>query len=257
MVSLVMISRTGRGSSIEPMSENGFRSGGHARKRSLLVTSPHSTLSPSTTGTWRMRRLPSSRAAVETLSSGPTVATSRLIQSATSTVRSSAERGGFYMAAPVQATAKPMDEETMRRLNRRPPKGNEGVGRTLNGLLSYTVEHFKREEQLFAKTGYSESAAHTKEHQNLCKQVADPREAQPDPLDATSSLASRSWRSRDTAATRSWNWVGSGLDSTVGRRVGEFAVPRFHTVGWGSQISSVGDHECRRPGITTCRSARE
>jgi hemerythrin len=75
------------------------------------------------------------------------------------------------MAAPVQATAKPMDEKTMRRLNRRPPKGNEGMGRTLDGLVSYTVEHFKREEQLFAKTGYSESAAHTTEHQNVCEQV--------------------------------------------------------------------------------------
>jgi len=52
-------------------------------------------------------------------------------------------------------------------------KGKEGVGKTLDSLVSYTVEHFKREEQFFAKTSYSESAAHIAEHQKLCKQVAD------------------------------------------------------------------------------------
>ena len=52
-------------------------------------------------------------------------------------------------------------------------KGKEGVGKTLDSLVAYTVEHFKREEQLFAKTLYSESAAHTAEHQKLCKQVGE------------------------------------------------------------------------------------
>lgn len=52
-------------------------------------------------------------------------------------------------------------------------KGKEATGKTLDGLVSYTVDHFKREEQYFAKTGYSESAAHTAEHQALCKQVAE------------------------------------------------------------------------------------
>jgi hemerythrin-like metal-binding protein len=50
-------------------------------------------------------------------------------------------------------------------------KGNDALGKILDGLINYTVFHFKNEEQLFAKTGYPASEGHKKEHEDLTKQV--------------------------------------------------------------------------------------
>lgn len=50
-------------------------------------------------------------------------------------------------------------------------QGKDALGKILDGLIAYTVEHFKREEQFFAQTGYSEAAAHKAIHEDLCKQV--------------------------------------------------------------------------------------
>ena len=43
----------------------------------------------------------------------------------------------------------------------------------LGELLKYTKRHFSYEETLFAKTGYADSAAHKKEHDDLIKQVLE------------------------------------------------------------------------------------
>ena len=50
-------------------------------------------------------------------------------------------------------------------------KGRDALGKILDGLVAYTVEHFKREEQLFAQTGYPDAAAHKAQHEDLCKQA--------------------------------------------------------------------------------------
>jgi hemerythrin-like metal-binding protein len=52
-------------------------------------------------------------------------------------------------------------------------RGKEVVGTVLKGLIDYTATHFKYEEQLFAKTGYPEAAAHKKEHDDLVHKVLD------------------------------------------------------------------------------------
>jgi hemerythrin len=51
--------------------------------------------------------------------------------------------------------------------------GNERLGALLEGLVTYTVQHFAYEEQLFATHGYAQARAHTEEHQRLVTQVAD------------------------------------------------------------------------------------
>jgi hemerythrin-like metal-binding protein len=48
---------------------------------------------------------------------------------------------------------------------------NEIVGGVLRRLANYTVEHFQREEKLFAETGYPNAAAHKREHEKLKSQV--------------------------------------------------------------------------------------
>lgn len=52
-------------------------------------------------------------------------------------------------------------------------KGNEVMGPILNGLVDYTQKHFKFEEDLFAKHGYAESAAHKAEHDKLVATVSN------------------------------------------------------------------------------------
>lgn len=42
-----------------------------------------------------------------------------------------------------------------------------------NGLAVYTQKHFAYEEDLFAKHGYAESAAHKSEHEALINQVTE------------------------------------------------------------------------------------
>ncbi len=49
----------------------------------------------------------------------------------------------------------------------------EALGKVLDGLVAYTASHFKHEEALFAKTGYSAAAEHKIEHADLIKQVLD------------------------------------------------------------------------------------
>lgn len=50
-------------------------------------------------------------------------------------------------------------------------KGKEVIGGVLNELAGYTVYHFKTEEDLFIKHGYSEYAGHKNEHDILTAQV--------------------------------------------------------------------------------------
>ena len=49
--------------------------------------------------------------------------------------------------------------------------GTAVLKKTLEGLIGYTVTHFKYEEKLFAGTGYEASAAHKGEHEELTRQV--------------------------------------------------------------------------------------
>ena len=48
---------------------------------------------------------------------------------------------------------------------------NEVVGDVLHRLASYTVEHFRREEEYFAQTHYPGTAAHHQQHEILKKKV--------------------------------------------------------------------------------------
>jgi hemerythrin-like metal-binding protein len=48
---------------------------------------------------------------------------------------------------------------------------HEVVGGVLRRLANYTVEHFQREEKLFAQTGYPAAAGHKREHEKLKAQV--------------------------------------------------------------------------------------
>lgn len=52
-------------------------------------------------------------------------------------------------------------------------KGKDVVGGVLKGLIDYTANHFRYEEDLFARTGYAESAAHKKEHDDLVRKVVE------------------------------------------------------------------------------------
>ena len=50
-------------------------------------------------------------------------------------------------------------------------KGNDVLGKVLDGLVEYTVVHFRHEEDFFAKSGYPASDAHKQEHEKLTSQV--------------------------------------------------------------------------------------
>jgi hemerythrin len=52
-------------------------------------------------------------------------------------------------------------------------QGKESLGNILDGLVDYTKIHFANEEKLFAQTGYPDSVAHKKEHDDLTLQVVD------------------------------------------------------------------------------------
>ena len=43
----------------------------------------------------------------------------------------------------------------------------------LKDMIVYTATHFKHEEEMFARTGYPDAAAHIKEHKELSKRVMD------------------------------------------------------------------------------------
>ena len=50
-------------------------------------------------------------------------------------------------------------------------KGAEVLTPILDGLLEYTIEHFKNEENLFVSTNYAENEKHREEHQALVLKV--------------------------------------------------------------------------------------
>lgn len=47
------------------------------------------------------------------------------------------------------------------------------VGKVLEGLATYTVEHFSHEEQLMDRFGYPKRAEHKRIHADLVRQVVD------------------------------------------------------------------------------------
>ena len=49
--------------------------------------------------------------------------------------------------------------------------GKDVLNKTLEGLINYTVTHFKYEEKLFGETAYAKAAPHLKEHADLTQQV--------------------------------------------------------------------------------------
>lgn len=51
-------------------------------------------------------------------------------------------------------------------------KGNDVVGAIVNNLITYTVTHFKTEEDLFAKHGYPDTQKHKKEHAAFVNKVS-------------------------------------------------------------------------------------
>ena len=53
----------------------------------------------------------------------------------------------------------------------------DALVKVVDGLLEYTKTHFTYEEQLFAKHGYAETAAHKSEHENFVKRALDARES--------------------------------------------------------------------------------
>ncbi len=52
-------------------------------------------------------------------------------------------------------------------------KGKEVVGNVLKGLVDYTTNHFRYEEDLFTRNGYADAAAHKKAHADLVPQVVE------------------------------------------------------------------------------------
>lgn len=52
-------------------------------------------------------------------------------------------------------------------------KGNEVLGKILDGLISYTASHFADEERLMGTHAYTGIAAHKVEHEKLVKQVLE------------------------------------------------------------------------------------
>jgi hemerythrin len=55
-------------------------------------------------------------------------------------------------------------------------RSKEAVGRILNGLAEYTVNHFAEEERAFAKTHYPAEAEHRQHHTKLVNQVVELQE---------------------------------------------------------------------------------
>jgi hemerythrin len=52
-------------------------------------------------------------------------------------------------------------------------EGKTAVTKTLQALVAYTAEHFKREEQVMIKAGYPELEAHKSEHAQLIQQTLE------------------------------------------------------------------------------------
>ena len=52
-------------------------------------------------------------------------------------------------------------------------KSHHVLAPVLDGLVAYTMSHFRHEEELFAKATYPASAEHKKEHDELTRQVLE------------------------------------------------------------------------------------
>ncbi len=52
-------------------------------------------------------------------------------------------------------------------------KGKEVIGETINGLIGYTREHFRKEEMFFDKFGYDDKDGHKKEHAAFVQKVSE------------------------------------------------------------------------------------
>lgn len=52
-------------------------------------------------------------------------------------------------------------------------KGKDVIGKVLNNLITYTKEHFRREEDLMRSLRYPDFIAHHEEHEKLLQQVLD------------------------------------------------------------------------------------
>lgn len=52
-------------------------------------------------------------------------------------------------------------------------KSKDVLGKTVEGLIGYTAEHFKTEEKYSAKFGYPEADSHEKEHLAFVQKVSD------------------------------------------------------------------------------------
>jgi len=52
-------------------------------------------------------------------------------------------------------------------------KSAEAVAQLVNGLALYTISHFRNEEKLFDKYGYSEAENHKKKHAELLTKVGE------------------------------------------------------------------------------------
>lgn len=52
-------------------------------------------------------------------------------------------------------------------------RGKDVLDKVLANLVTYTKEHFRREEDLMQKMGYSGLAVHKQEHEKLLQQVLD------------------------------------------------------------------------------------
>lgn len=52
-------------------------------------------------------------------------------------------------------------------------RSKDAIGRILNGLAEYTVNHFADEERSFSQTGYAEEAQHKQLHKKLVDQVVE------------------------------------------------------------------------------------
>jgi hemerythrin-like metal-binding protein len=52
-------------------------------------------------------------------------------------------------------------------------RGKEALSKILDGLIAYTIEHFRREEGMLVNAEYPDLSAHRKEHEKLTQQVRD------------------------------------------------------------------------------------
>jgi methyl-accepting chemotaxis protein/hemerythrin len=52
-------------------------------------------------------------------------------------------------------------------------RSKEAIGKILNGLADYTVNHFAEEERVFSQTGYGEEVQHKQLHKKLIDQVVE------------------------------------------------------------------------------------